>query len=114
MSIVILHVVLYLRELLAECTLFLLLQSVAAEEKNMGPYLECTQCGKKCYGRNRKQNLAHHSITHNNERNVACKHCPYRASSSSQLMRHLSQLHPYAFNMDPMELLRNIQISRTE
>ncbi|KAF2368656.1 Zinc finger C2H2-type, partial [Trinorchestia longiramus] len=56
-------------------------------------YCECQLCGKKCYGRNRKQNLAHHMVTHNNDRNLACTLCPYRASFSSQLLRHVTQVH---------------------
>ncbi|XP_018006789.1 longitudinals lacking protein, isoforms H/M/V isoform X37 [Hyalella azteca] len=54
---------------------------------------ECPLCGKKCYGRNRKQNLAHHMVTHNNDRGLVCNLCPYRASFSSQLLRHITQVH---------------------
>lgn len=71
-------------------------------------FLECNECGKKCFGRNRKQNLAHHMITHNNDRNIVCQMCPYRASSITQLLRHMSQIHSKV----PYDISRNVQALR--
>ncbi|XP_071528453.1 uncharacterized protein [Panulirus ornatus] len=58
-----------------------------------GLFVQCPACGKKCFGRNRKQNMVHHMATHSRERPVICPHCPYRAASESQLYRHITMLH---------------------
>lgn len=56
-------------------------------------FVRCPACGKKCFGRNRKQNMLHHMATHSRDRPVTCPHCPYRAASDSQLFRHITMLH---------------------
>ena len=60
---------------------------------NDGLFVECPQCGKKCYGRNRNQNLSHHMATHNDLRPIKCSYCPHRAASDSHLIRHITIKH---------------------
>ncbi|KAK3881036.1 hypothetical protein Pmani_018752 [Petrolisthes manimaculis] len=71
---------------------FAVLQAVRGAVSE-GLFVQCPACGKKCFGRNRKQNMVHHMATHSRERPVTCPHCPYRAASESQLFRHITMLH---------------------
>lgn len=73
------------------------MRGAARHSTTNSSFLECKQCGKRCYGRNKKQNLAHHMITHNNDRSSKCPQCPYRASSASQLLRHRTVAHCIPF-----------------
>lgn len=53
----------------------------------------CPACGKAFQGRNRRQNLAHHVLTHTGARPFSCSHCPYRATQKAHLKRHLERRH---------------------
>lgn len=53
----------------------------------------CPVCGKAFQGRNRRQNLAHHLLTHTGTRPFPCPHCSYRATQKAHLKRHLERRH---------------------
>ncbi|XP_042224561.1 longitudinals lacking protein, isoforms H/M/V-like isoform X5 [Homarus americanus] len=55
--------------------------------------LECPVCGKRFQGRNRRQNLEHHLITHTGERRYPCPLCPHRAAHKWHLKTHLLRRH---------------------
>jgi len=67
--------------------------TIVSGSPNDGPFVTCEICGKKCYGRNRKQNMVHHMATHSRNRPVTCPRCPHRAASESQLYRHITLVH---------------------
>ncbi|XP_063595657.1 zinc finger protein 358-like, partial [Penaeus indicus] len=56
----------------------------------------CPVCGKAFQGRNRRQNLAHHLLTHTGTRPFPCPHCSYRATQKAHLKRHLERRHGQA------------------
>ncbi|KAK7081619.1 hypothetical protein SK128_011850 [Halocaridina rubra] len=53
----------------------------------------CPVCSKEFLGRNRRQNLAHHLLTHTGTRPFHCTHCSYRATQKAHLKRHLERRH---------------------
>ncbi|XP_045103730.1 longitudinals lacking protein, isoforms H/M/V-like isoform X7 [Portunus trituberculatus] len=55
--------------------------------------LECPVCGKRFQGRNRRQNLEHHLVTHTGERRYPCPLCPHRAAHKWHLKTHLLRRH---------------------
>lgn len=55
--------------------------------------LECPVCGKRFLGRNRRQNLEHHLVTHTGERRYPCPLCPHRAAHKWHLKTHLLRRH---------------------
>ncbi|XP_063612797.1 longitudinals lacking protein, isoforms H/M/V-like isoform X1 [Penaeus indicus] len=61
-----------------------------------GGVLVCPVCGKTAQGRNRRQNMDNHMLTHTGERPFQCSMCPYRASQQGNLKRHLRAVHKQA------------------
>ncbi|XP_063612798.1 longitudinals lacking protein, isoforms H/M/V-like isoform X2 [Penaeus indicus] len=55
--------------------------------------LLCPVCGKRFQGRNRRQNLEHHLVTHTGERRYPCPLCPHRAAHKWHLKTHLLRRH---------------------
>ncbi|KAK7008179.1 hypothetical protein SK128_021003 [Halocaridina rubra] len=53
----------------------------------------CPVCGKQFSGRNRRQNLEHHLITHTGERRHPCPLCPHRAAHKWHLKTHILRRH---------------------
>ncbi|XP_066964710.1 longitudinals lacking protein, isoforms H/M/V-like isoform X19 [Macrobrachium rosenbergii] len=53
----------------------------------------CPVCGKAFQGRNRRQNLSHHLLTHTGTRPFHCTDCPYRATQKAHLKRHMERRH---------------------
>jgi len=53
----------------------------------------CPVCGKHFQGRNRRQNLEHHLVTHTGERRYPCPLCPHRAAHKWHLKTHLQRRH---------------------
>lgn len=53
----------------------------------------CPACGKAFQGRNRRQNLSHHLLTHTGTRPFPCPNCSYRATQKAHLKRHLERRH---------------------
>lgn len=53
----------------------------------------CPVCGKQFQGRNRRQNLEHHLITHTGERRYPCPLCPHRAAHKWHLKTHILRRH---------------------
>lgn len=60
----------------------------------------CPVCGKTAQGRNRRQNMDNHMLTHTGERPFQCTMCPYRASQQGNLKRHLRAVHKQSMD-DP-------------
>lgn len=53
----------------------------------------CPVCGKQFHGRNRRQNLEHHLVTHTGERRYSCPLCPHRAAHKWHLKTHILRRH---------------------
>lgn len=53
----------------------------------------CPVCGKTAQGRNRRQNMDNHMLTHTGERPFQCTLCTYRASQHGNLKRHIRAVH---------------------
>lgn len=53
----------------------------------------CPVCGKTAQGRNRRQNMDNHMLTHTGERPFQCTLCTYRASQQGNLKRHVRTVH---------------------
>ena len=68
---------------------------VAGEGCSGGPggVLVCPVCGKTAQGRNRRQNMDNHMLTHTGERPFQCTLCTYRASQQGNLKRHVRTVH---------------------
>ncbi|KAK7065660.1 hypothetical protein SK128_018498, partial [Halocaridina rubra] len=58
-----------------------------------GGVLVCPVCGKTAQGRNRRQNMDNHILTHTGERPFQCGVCSYRASQLGNLKRHERAVH---------------------
>ncbi|XP_018006761.1 broad-complex core protein isoforms 1/2/3/4/5 isoform X3 [Hyalella azteca] len=56
--------------------------------------LQCPACGKLFEGRNKKQNLKHHYMTHTGERRYACPFCGHRTAHKWHLKTHVMRRHP--------------------
>ena len=56
--------------------------------------LSCQVCGKLFDGRNKKQNLKHHMMTHTGERRYVCPFCHHRTAHKWHLKTHVSRRHP--------------------
>lgn len=65
-----------------------------------GNVLVCPICGKTAHGRNRRQNMDNHMLTHTGERPFQCSVCPYRASQQGNLRRHLRCVHKHKLYAD--------------
>lgn len=63
-----------------------------------GP-LCCTVCGKLITGRNRRQRLQYHLLTHSGERNHSCPYCPYKALLKFTLDRHIRSVHKHLLGL---------------
>lgn len=53
----------------------------------------CTVCGKQIIGRNRRQRLQYHLLTHTGEKTHICPYCPYKALLKFTLDRHVRSVH---------------------
>lgn len=56
--------------------------------------LECSICQKRFAGRNKRQNLKHHLMTHTGERNYLCPYCAHRTTHKWHLKTHVQRRHP--------------------
>nr|XP_027211445.1 zinc finger protein 746-like [Penaeus vannamei] len=57
------------------------------------PALECPECGKLFYGRNRRQLVERHRIIHTGEKPFQCPLCFKRMNVKHHLTRHLRTVH---------------------
>ena len=55
--------------------------------------LMCPVCSKLFHGRNKKQHLHYHMMTHTGEKPFHCPHCPHRANRLSNLRIHVKTKH---------------------
>lgn len=55
--------------------------------------LMCPVCSKVFNGRNKKQHLHYHMMTHTGEKPFHCPHCPHRANRLSNLKIHIKTKH---------------------
>lgn len=53
----------------------------------------CPVCGKVISGRNKRQNLQYHLITHTNHKPFKCPYCPHRANRSDNMKIHIRTRH---------------------
>lgn len=72
---------------------FAVFQAVDGCSSSEGKSVKCQECSKECFGRNRKQDMARHMITHSKNRPLTCRQCPYRAATYTQLYRHTTLTH---------------------
>jgi len=72
---------------------FAVLQAMGGCSSSEGKSIKCQECSKECFGRNRKQDMARHMITHSKNRPLTCDKCPYRAATFTQLYRHTTLTH---------------------
>lgn len=63
----------------------------------------CGICGKAFRGRNRRQNLSQHHLTHTGTRPFPCLHCTYRATQKAHLKRHCERVHGQQIENNPMD-----------
>ena len=54
----------------------------------------CPVCCKVFDGRNKKQNLKHHLMTHTGERRFTCPYCGHRTAHKWHLKTHVLRRHP--------------------
>ena len=55
--------------------------------------ITCNVCGKTAQGRNRKQNMENHMMTHNGLRPHKCFLCNYSSTQAGNLRRHIKKMH---------------------
>lgn len=53
----------------------------------------CPVCGKVISGRNKRQNLQYHLITHTGHKPFKCPYCPHRANRSDNMKIHVRTRH---------------------
>lgn len=53
----------------------------------------CPVCGKQLSGRNGKQKLQYHMLTHTGEKPFQCPYCTYRAALKFNLVSHIKNIH---------------------
>lgn len=58
----------------------------------------CKVCGKVFNGRNWKQNLEYHFLTHTKEKPFKCPICPHRSALKYNLIRHIRNRHRNVLN----------------
>lgn len=68
-------------------------QGLTANNNNSLPSLSCVTCGKVITGRNRRQRMQYHLLTHSGQKNHKCPHCPYKALLKFTLDRHIKFVH---------------------
>lgn len=72
----------------------------------------CPVCGKQLSGRNGKQKLQYHMLTHTGEKPFQCPYCSYRAALKFNLVSHIKNIHKLpasarSFPSPPMSRLSN-------
>ena len=55
--------------------------------------LQCGLCGRTFWGRNRRQHLEHHFMTHTNLKPYQCPFCQHRTNRSDNLKTHIKSKH---------------------
>ncbi|XP_042224512.1 longitudinals lacking protein, isoforms H/M/V-like isoform X9 [Homarus americanus] len=58
-----------------------------------GDLLSCSVCGRGFHGRNRRQDLERHMLTHTGEKPYRCPHCPHRTNRIGNLKTHMFTIH---------------------
>lgn len=58
-----------------------------------GDAVLCPVCGKVISGRNKRQNLQYHLITHTAHKPFKCPYCPHRANRSDNMKIHVRTRH---------------------
>lgn len=79
--------------------------AVAAATPGVGAAVEdtdvplvCNVCGKQIIGRNKKQRLQYHLLTHSGEKTHQCPYCDYKALLKFTLNRHIRGVHKDLFS----------------
>lgn len=73
--------------------------------QNTLPGLQCPECGKMFYGRNRRQLVGRHRIIHTGERPFQCPLCLRRMNVKHHLTRHLRTVH-----VDKLDTLNKLDL----
>ncbi|XP_066964706.1 longitudinals lacking protein, isoforms H/M/V-like isoform X15 [Macrobrachium rosenbergii] len=61
--------------------------------RGSGEAVSCLVCGKVITGRNKRQNLQYHMITHTSHKPYQCPYCPHRANRSDNMKIHIRARH---------------------
>ncbi|XP_018012523.1 protein tramtrack, beta isoform isoform X13 [Hyalella azteca] len=81
-------------------------QSSAGGSELINSSLCCFSCGKIITGRNRRQRMQYHLLTHTGQKNHQCPHCPYKALLKFTLDRHLRAVHKIPATDAPNPMLQ--------
>ncbi|XP_045103693.1 longitudinals lacking protein, isoforms H/M/V-like isoform X17 [Portunus trituberculatus] len=65
----------------------------AGVARGSGEAVLCPVCGKVISGRNKRQNLQYHLITHTSHKPFKCPYCPHRANRSDNMKIHVRTRH---------------------
>ncbi|KAK4309656.1 hypothetical protein Pmani_018767 [Petrolisthes manimaculis] len=68
--------------------------ALGEEGPHKAPSVVCPVCQRAFMGKNRRQHLENHILTHTGEKPFPCPHCHYRSSRKDTLHSHLRKWHP--------------------
>ena len=63
------------------------------DKQEVGLVVTCPICFKTAHGRNRRQNMENHMLTHTGLKPHQCTFCSYKSSQIGNLRRHIKTLH---------------------
>ncbi|XP_063595839.1 zinc finger protein 536-like [Penaeus indicus] len=75
------------------CFLFCHVLEAGVSSRGSGEAILCPVCGKIISGRNKRQNLQYHMITHTGHKPFQCPYCPHRANRSDNMKIHIRSRH---------------------
>ncbi|KAG7167371.1 Gastrula zinc finger protein xLCGF3.1-like, partial [Homarus americanus] len=83
--------------------------------RGSGDAVLCPVCGKIITGRNKRQNLQYHMITHTAHKPFQCPYCPHRANRSDNMKihirsRHLNQVQTQSGAADAVNAQRHMHV----
>lgn len=67
--------------------------SVSGSSEESATGITCPICPRSFSGRNKKQNLEYHIMTHTGAKPFRCPHCSHRSNRMSNLKLHISTQH---------------------
>ena len=88
----------------------------AGVARGIGEAVLCPVCGKVISGRNKRQNLQYHLITHTAHKPFKCPYCPHRSNRSDNMKIHVRTRHHSRGQGegDTLELALQVQEEQSE